>query len=109
MRLKQLAQQLSIEQDKIVGNPDLPAFRVALKQYRKKYLFPVSEEHQSLVRVAKDLSVDFHADNNNKVQLFNYDDFAWNKYIIIDCLEKVTKQETAYIVLISSDLTNNKT
>lgn len=67
----------------------------------------MSEKHQLLSRVAKDLSIDFHAENNH-VQLLKFDDFKWSKCLIIDCIEKVTKTETAYVVMISSDLTNNK-
>lgn len=57
--------------------------------------------------MAKNLSIDFHAEHNH-VQLLKFDDFKWNKCLIIDCIEKVTKHETAYVVMVASDLTNNK-
>ena len=67
----------------------------------------MSEKHQNLQRVAKDLHVDFQAENS-KVQLLKFDDFQWSKYLIIDSMEKVTKQDTAYVVMVASDMTNNK-
>ena len=49
-RLKELASQLSVEQVKIVGVPDLPVFRNALSAFRKKHLYPVSQDCQLLKR-----------------------------------------------------------
>ena len=48
--------------------------------------------------------MDFQADKDNKVQLFNFDEFKWSKYLIIDSMDKGTSSETAYGVIISGNL-----
>ena len=48
--------------------------------------------------------MDFQSDNDNKVQLFNFEEFKWSKYLILDSAEKGTSTETAHGILITGNL-----
>ena len=52
--------------------------------------------------------MDFQADKDNKVQLLNFEDFKWSKYLLIDSMDKGTSSETAYGVIVSGNLLPNQ-